>query len=149
MLLLSTRLMIIASNYLVQGYYEKVKITAPYIAEKCNINPRALKPALRRLTQVGILRSQVGGKEPGFILARDPSIISIFDIIDALEQDMHVNSCRELNMSINCEIKNCEDCSMYKTINIGLSRITDNLKKVTLLDHYESGVQSEVVKTAK
>ena len=139
MLRLSTRLLLIASNHLVEGYKNNIKITAPSIAERCNINPRALMPALRRLTQVGILRSQVGGKEPGFILSRDPSEISLFDIIYSLEDDLNVMSCREVNNTINCDIKDCIDCSMYKIINVGMSKIKDNLKKTSLMQHYESG----------
>ena len=78
MLLLPTRLFLIVSSYLVQGYRERVKITARQMADKYNINARALMPALRRLTQVGILKSQIGGSKPGFIFTRDPSGISIY-----------------------------------------------------------------------
>ena len=137
MLRLSTRLMLIAASHLVQGYNNKTKITAPYIAERCNMNSRALMPALRRLTQVGILRSQTGGSEPGFILSRAPSEISMYEIIGALEDDMLMPSCKEMNDTLNCEITNCENCSIYKVINIGISRITTDLKNTSLLQHYE------------
>ena len=137
MLRLSTRLMLIAASHLVRGYHNKVKVTAPYIAERCNMNPRALMPALRRLTQVGILRSQTGGSEPGFILSRDPSEITMYEVISALEDDMLMPSCKEINDKLNCEITNCENCPIYKVINIGISRITTELKNTSLLQHYE------------
>ena len=135
MLLLSTRLFLIASTYLVEGYFEKVKITAPYIAEKCNVNSRALMPALRRLTQVGILKSQVGGREPGFIFARDPALISMYEIIVALEGEFHIASCRDLIEDIKCEISDCYNCQFYKVINGGLLDIVANLKKTSILDN--------------
>ena len=137
MLRLSTRLMLIASSHLVQGYNNKKKITAPYIADRCNMNSRALMPALRRLTQVGILRSQTGGSDPGFILSRDPSTISMYEIIGALEDDMVIPSCKEINETLKCDISNCENCSIYKIINIGISRITNDLENTSLQKHYE------------
>ena len=135
MLRQSTRLMLIASIHLAHGYNERKKIPAPYIAEKCNINPRALMPALRRLTQVGILNSKVGGIEPGFIFAKKPSEISMYDIINALEDNMRMTSCRELNAEIKCDIENCDDCAVYKIFNTGISKIIDDLKKITLSEH--------------
>ena len=146
MLLLSTRLMLIASSILVQGYKDKVKITAPYIAEKCNINARALMPALRRLTQVGILRSQTGGKEPGFIFIKNPSEVTLFEIINALEADQQMISCKDLISDVNCQIDNCENCSVYKIINKGVSRMTDDLKKNTLGQHHKEGTEKNKIR---
>ena len=135
MLLLSTRLFLIASTYLVEGYFQKVKITAPVIAEKCNINSRALMPALRRLTQVGILKSQVGGREPGFIFARDPALVSMYEIIVALEGEFSVPSCRDLVDDINCEITDCDSCLLFKIMNSGLLNIISDLQKTSIVDH--------------
>ena len=142
MLRLSTRLMLIASSHLVQAYTEKTKITAPDIAKKCNINPRALMPALRRLTQAGILRSQVGGSEPGFILAKDPAKISMFEIINALGDDMNVHSCREVNDTVNCVVTNCENCTVYKIINAGVSNIMNELKDTSLAQYNKSSTDN-------
>ncbi len=134
MLLLSTRLFIISSTHLVDGYSKKVKTTAPQLAAKCNINARALMPALRRLTQIGILNSQVGGREPGFIFARNPALISMYEIIVALEGDFHVASCRDLIGDIKCEITDCDNCHFYKIINGGLLNIIEKLKNSAIVD---------------
>ena len=140
MLLLSTRLFLIVSSSLIKGYSDKVKITAPNIAKEFNMNSRALMPALRRLTQVGLLNSQVGGSNPGFILARDPAKISMYDIITALEGDFCMSSCRELVDDVKCEIQYCDDCSIYKIINRGLLLIINDLKDTTLREHSQSMV---------
>ena len=138
MLLLSTRLFLISTIYLLEGYSEKVKITAPDIAEKCNINSRALMPALRRLTQVSILKSQVGGCEPGFIFARDPAKISLYEVIVALEGEFQISTCRNLIDNVKCEIKDCDECLLYKVINNGLSRMIHDLKRTTIVDYRRS-----------
>ena len=135
MLLLSTRLFLIASTHLVEGYSKKVKIAAPDIAEKCNVNSRALMPALRRLTQVSILKSQVGGREPGFIFARDPAKISLYEVIVALEGEYQMCNCRNLIENVKCEIKDCDECLLYKVINTGLSRMINDLKRTTIVDY--------------
>ena len=135
MLLLSTRLFLIASTHLVEGYSKKIKITAPYIAKRCNVNSRALMPALRRLTQVSILKSQIGGREPGFILAREPSDISMYEIITALEGEFKMSSCRDIMDYVKCKIDNCNDCSIFQIMNKGIFKTINNLKNTTLSDH--------------
>ena len=134
MLLLSTRLFLIASTYLVEGYSEQTKITAPNIAEKCNINSRALMPALRRLTQVGLLKSQVGGRNPGFIFARDPALISMYEVVTALEGEFKLSSCREVVDDVNCKVADCDNCPFYKIVNSGLLAIVANLQKSSMAD---------------
>ena len=138
MLLLSTRLFLIASSYLVQGYGDKVKVTAPNIAERYKMNSRALMPSLRRLTQVGILKSQIGGREPGFILSRDPDDISMYEIITALEGEFKMASCHDLISDVECDIKKCENCTVYKIINKGILSTVENLKKTSLGKHHSS-----------
>ena len=138
MLLLSTRLFLIASNYLVQGYLDKVKMPAPSIADKCNINTRALMPALRRLTQAGILNSQTGGREPGFIFARDPSIITVSEIIIALEGEPQMLSCRTIIGDAKCTIANCDDCPVYKSINNGIATMSRELKMTSLTSFHKT-----------
>ena len=135
MLLLQTRLFLIASSSLVQGHADKVKITAPSIAKRYNINSRALMPALRRLTQVGILKSQVGGSNPGFIFTRKPSRISMYEIITALEGEFKILSCRDIMDDVKCEICNCDDCSVFQIINGGILKTINDLKNTSLSDH--------------
>ena len=132
MFLSSTRLFLIASRYLVQGYADNIKLTAPDIATRCNMNPRALMPALRRLTQVGILKSQTGGTSPGFIFARDPETISMYEIISALEGEFKFHCCCDLTEDVTCELKECGACMVYKIMNEGISQTITQLKKVSI-----------------
>ena len=142
MLLLSTRIFLIASSYLIQSYSDKVRITAPNIANKCNVNSRALMPALRRLTQAGILKSQTGGREPGFMFARDPAKITISDIIIALEGETQMLSCREIIEDINCKIEKCENCKMYKIFKNRIETTDKDLKNTSLKDYNKNAIKN-------
>ena len=137
MLLLSTRLLLIVSSYLVEGYNNKVKITAPDIAKRYNVNSRALMPSLRRLTQAGILKSQVGGRDPGFIFARDPATISMYEFIATLEGEFYMSSCREIIDNASCDINDCNNCRIYKIINKGILTTINRLKNTSLCDQYK------------
>ncbi|MFI3333243.1 MAG: hypothetical protein SNI51_05835 [Rikenellaceae bacterium] len=81
MLLLSTRMCIISSSQLIKGYYAGQKTTATSLSEKYNLNIRTLNPALNKMTRAGILKSQVGGVDRGYIFARDPKEISVMTLL--------------------------------------------------------------------
>ena len=138
MLSLPTRLFLIASNFLVQGYSDKVKISAPSISKKYGMNARALMPSLSRLTQVGTLNSQVGGANPGFILARSPDKITMYEIILALEGEYKTSSCRDIMENVKCDIQNCDNCSIFQSINNGMFTMVNKLKATTLKEHIDS-----------
>ena len=136
MFLSSTHFGLIACRYLAEGYENGIRISAPDIAARYNMNKRALMPALRRLTQVGILRSQVGGRDPGFIFSKDPKEISLYDVIYALEGTNEMDCCKEIISEISCDMKRCCDCIVYKTIKTGMSQINDQLKETSVYEHY-------------
>ena len=136
MFLSSTHFGLIACRYLVIGYKAGIRISAPDLAARYNMNTRALMPALRRLTQVGILRSQVGGRDPGFIFSKDPKEISLYDVIYALEGENEMNCCKEVISDISCDMNKCCNCIIYGTIKTGLSLINNQLKDTSLYEHY-------------
>lgn len=104
----STHLTIMAIPYLVENYYEGVHTTNPELSEVYNINPRSLMVSLRRLTQVGVLKSQVGGVYPGFKFAKDPKEISMYDVIVALEGSTRMNECRYATEDVKCKLQDCK-----------------------------------------
>ena len=134
----STRLALIASRFLVESYYNGYKVPSTDVAAEYNMNIRALMPALRKLTQGGILRSQTGGNEPGFIFARDPKTISLYEVIVALEGETNFEGCRDVMGGVSCDLQNCKNCIIYSSMEKGLAAIKHTLENKTLFDHYES-----------
>ncbi len=134
MFLTSTRLFIIVSRLLVDGYYKKRMITAPELADFFNVNKRALMPALHRLTQAGYLRSQIGGSTPGFRFTKDPKEINTGEIIRNLEGEMKMDSCRDLIPNVNCICDSCTNCLFYNKINQMIDDERKKLYKISLFD---------------
>ncbi len=85
MFLMSTKMCIISCSAFIDGYYAGTKTTATSLAKRFGLNIRTLNPSLNKLIQAGILRSQVGGVDRGYIFTRDPKEITLCDIIEAIE----------------------------------------------------------------
>ena len=138
MLLSSTYLAVIASRHFVEGYYKMCRMSAIDVALKYNMNVRALRPALRALTKAGILFSQTGGSEPGFIFTRDPKEIFMSEIVFALEGQMSMHVCKDIFSGVRCGLQNCKNCLIYRAISIPLDELKKNLQTITVYDHYQS-----------
>jgi len=113
-------------------------VSIKQISEKEKISNRYLENIFVALRKAGILKS-VKGEKGGFMLAKPPESISIFEIIKAVENRVSATPCTE-------DPKNCErgsKCGMKK-IWAGLNKaVIDYLKSTTLKDaakmHFETG----------
>lgn len=140
MFLSSTRCGIIACRYLVSGYNENRYITAPEIATKYNMNVRALMPALRQMTRSGILRSRVGGKEPGFIFSKPPKDITMFDVLASLEGNNEVACCVDLIAGLKCDCKGPDVCSVYVILGEVIREAKNRFAMLTIEEHAQEVV---------
>ncbi len=136
MLLTSTRLFFIVSFALVEAYLNKIRITAPELASRYNVNKRALTPPLHRLVQAGILRSQVGGANPGFIFAKSPKEIAISDVTSILEGSIKFMECRQIMPDIQCELPSCDFCIINREMSTVVDKAKSALASFTLYDMY-------------
>jgi Rrf2 family protein len=66
--------------------------SAKDLAEMYMIPQEALAKILQRLTKAGLLLSQYGSNG-GYVLARDPTKISAFEVIRAIEGPLFITSC--------------------------------------------------------
>lgn len=146
MLLACTRYGLIACRYLTEGYYGNRYIPAPEIAEKYNMNIRALMPALRQLTRAGILRSRVGGTEPGFIFSRDPETISMLEILSALEGNLKITCCREIIKGLKCDCHSKEHCVILSLLGNLFDQGKSNLSRLSIKDHALKAKENELSK---
>lgn len=137
MFLVSTRIIFIVSVGLVKSYEENKKITAPKLASDYNLNVRVLNSALRSLVKAGILNSQIGGTQPGFIFSRNPRQISLYEIITALEGKTRMMSCHDVIPNMKCDIKDCSRCMLYEVVSENLKNLHDKLKSISIFDHYK------------
>lgn len=141
MIRIGTRLGIIACRYLVKGYYENRYICAPEIAEHYNMNVRAVMPSLRHLTHVGILRSRVGGSAPGFIFVKDPKLITLYQIMIALEGDIYFECCKDLVVGLKCDCKTRDNCSIFTLFNTIIGDASNQFSAISIAEH--AGIKSQ------
>ncbi len=133
-LLFTTRLCIIACRHMVPYYYNNEYIKASDIADVYDFKIRSLSPAFTALTKVGILESRVGGRDRGFIFARDPKEITLYDIVRALEGEEVVECCANL---VKCKPLKCEKCSIYAELKSVIETRKKILSSKTIFKHYE------------
>ncbi len=125
---------IISCSEFIKGYYAGQKITATSLSEKYNLNIRTLNPALNKMTRAGILKSQVGGIDRGYIFARDPKEISVYDVIDAIQGLEYMKCCTELVHEATCERGTCEGCKLFQNTNSIVDFARERFKNTTVYD---------------
>jgi Rrf2 family protein len=81
---------LIALKHLAQ--HADTSISAREIAKEYRIPAELLAKILQRLARKGLLVSQ-HGTNGGYVLARDPSSISIVDVVEALEGPIGITPC--------------------------------------------------------
>ncbi len=135
-LLLSTRLSVIACRHIVPHYYRGEAVKIPEIAEVYGFKPRSINPSFSSLVKAGILRSRVGGtyKERGFMYAKDPKEITLYDIVVALEGDMLVESCSDI---LKCRPAKCDECSIHKELQKVIEHRNKILSSTTIYEQYK------------
>lgn len=120
---------------MVPFYYSGEVIKIPEIAAVYRFKARSINPSFTALTKSGILHSQVGGRieDRGFTFAKDPKLITLYDIVNAIEGDASVECCGDL---LKCIPAKCRDCSIHKV----QQRVIDYRKKIlsstTIYEHY-------------
>ncbi len=142
-LLFKTRLSIIACRHMVPNYYSGVPIKIPEIAEIYGFKPRSINPSFSALTKAGILSSQVGGKyeDRGFLFAKDPKEITLYDIVYTLEGDEPVECCGDI---LTCKPRKCRDCSIYKELQNVIDYRRKILSKTTIYEHHKQLVSIDL-----
>ena len=85
-----------------------------------------LEQIFRKLRIAGIVKS-IRGRNGGYLYAKDPSMVSIKEIMNAVEEDMDATSCNGLST--------CRDGKKCNTHNLWqeLNQVVDNyLSKITI-----------------
>ena len=122
----------IALNKGVNGIYQKE------IAQNQDISYKYLDQILSALKASGLI-AKAKGRKSGYVLTRDPSEITVYDVHRAFEPGICVIDCLALNFSCDRE-KNCALRGFWKDLN---DQITGYLKSTTVKDLMLKQVQLE------
>jgi len=99
----------------------KAASSAKDVAEAYGIPQEALAKILQRLAKAGLLKSQ-HGINGGYTLARDPSTISAFEVIQAIDGPLFITSC----ITVRGECDQTDRC----TIREPLRKVNESIEQV-------------------
>jgi len=96
-----------ALKYLAE-HPETSALSAKDVADAYGIPAQLLAKILQRLTKTGLLKSHAG-MNGGYALARDPRLISAFEVIHAIDGPLFITSCtkgaKSCDLTPSCTIK--------------------------------------------
>lgn len=104
------------------------RIEAKEIAGSEAIPERFLLKLLRKLTVAGITKSYMGSGG-GYSFEKDPSQISLLDVITAVEGEIYINKC--LEDPANCNAGRADYCIIHKQLDTIQSKLLANLASVS------------------
>jgi Rrf2 family protein len=111
--------------------------SAKDVADAYGIPQEALAKILQRLVKAGLLHSQ-HGTNGGYTLARDPGMISVFEVIRAIDGPLFITSC----MTVRGECDQSERCNIREPLRKVSHGIEELLRSITILEMKDEPPQS-------
>lgn len=110
------------------------------ISEIYNIPLELLAKTLQVLAKRGLITSQSGPKG-GYTLAKAPNLITVGEVIQAIEGPLHIVHCLERGKVCS----QMERCTVYGPLRRIENKIVDLLGQVTLDQLYQEEVKEEIL----
>ncbi|HIW22157.1 MAG TPA: Rrf2 family transcriptional regulator [Candidatus Dorea intestinavium] len=111
---------------------EPVSISS--IAARQDISERYLEQIVALLKKAGLVKS-IRGATGGYILARDPKLISVGDVLRALEGSLEAVECSAAHGKDGCSASGeCVTKFVWQKINDSINNTVDDIKLVELVD---------------
>lgn len=102
-------------------------VSVSTIAAKQRISEAYLEKLISLLKKAGIVNS-VRGAQGGYVLAKDASLISVGDILRALEGNLNPIGCALIDETVSCEgEETCVTKYVWKRISDSISAAVDGL----------------------
>ena len=111
---------------------ERGACSAKDVADAYGIPQEALAKILQRLVKAGLLHSQ-HGTNGGYTLARDPGMISAFEVIRAIDGPLFITSC----VTVRGECDQSDRCSIREPLRRVNQGIEELLRRITILEMKE------------
>jgi Rrf2 family protein len=111
--------------------------SAKDVADAYRIPQEALAKILQRLVKAGLLHSQ-HGTNGGYTLARDPGMISAFEVIRAIDGPLFITSC----VTVRGECGQSDRCNIREPLRRVSHGIEELLRSITILEMKDDSAQS-------
>src|SRR5215467_7330564 len=118
--------------------------SAKDVADAYGIPQEALAKILQRLVKAKLLQSQ-HGTNGGYTLARDPSTISAFEVIRAIDGPLFITSC----ITVRGECDQTPRCTIREPLRKVNQSIEDVLRRITISEMKEDADPQEAKKLAE
>jgi Rrf2 family protein len=107
-------------------------LSAKDLAESYGIPPEALAKILQRLVKAGLLQSQ-HGMNGGYTLARDPRLITAYEVIRAIDGPLFITSCT----TVRGECDQSDRCTVREPLRRVNRSIEEVLQRITISEMKE------------
>ncbi|MBE6021929.1 MAG: Rrf2 family transcriptional regulator [Cellulosilyticum sp.] len=120
------------------GVYSKEKhISLKSIAERLSMSENYLEQLMALLKKNHLVVS-VRGAQGGYALAKEPSEITIGEILRALEGSLAPTDCTCKGNTVHCALDGkCVTKTVWEKIRDSIDRVVDNITLDQLMDDYE------------
>ncbi len=117
--------------------------SAKDVADAYGIPPEMMAKILQRLVKAGLLHSQ-HGTNGGYTLARDPGMISAFEVIRSIDGPLSITSC----VTVRGECDQSDRCNIREPLRRVNHKIEEALRRITISemnDDSEDSREAELV----
>ena len=106
------------------------------IAERQNVSDNYLEQVFSTLRKAGLVKS-IKGAQGGYVLSRNPSSISVGEILRILEGDLSVVDESEIENLPFQSIEYCLKASVWDKINERINTVIDSLTLEDMINEYK------------
>ena len=117
--------------YLLAENYPEKTVSASALEKEISVSGKYLEKIMRILSSRNIV-SAVRGAGGGYYLTKDPSKITVGEVVRALEDDMEI---------VGCVVKPCGRCptgAVWKKLYDGINQVLDSMTIRSIIEDYNS-----------
>lgn len=108
-------------------HYSGEPISLKNIAERCQLSEEYILQIFLILRRAGIVRSKRGSRG-GYVLAKDQSDITVWDVLTALEGPLAPTACISGKSKDSCgRYDHCVTRILWKKIMVGINEVTNSI----------------------
>ncbi|MEZ0537989.1 Rrf2 family transcriptional regulator [Caldicellulosiruptoraceae bacterium PP1] len=118
-------------------HYQEGLISLKSIAERQDISEHYLEQLIAILKKAGLVKSSRGA-QGGYTLSKEPSKITIGEILRVLEGSLSPSECIDDDMKVNCpRAEMCVTKKVWEKVKDAVANVVDNITLGELVEDYK------------
>ncbi|GAA0114448.1 RrF2 family transcriptional regulator [Clostridium senegalense] len=115
--------------------YGKNPVSIKVISQRQNISEYYLEQLFSTLRKSGLIKS-IRGAAGGYVLAKSPEKITIYDILEVLEGPIEISTCLDSDCCDNIDC--CATRIVWKKIKESIDSVTTSITLQDIVDDYKN-----------